>query len=72
MYCYKPRTFMLALGEHLWIGLTDVEEEGVWRLITTGDVTDYVYFRSGQPNNWGGREHCVIIRHSLRGWNDKD
>ena len=23
---------MLALGEHLWIGLTDVEEEGFMRL----------------------------------------
>ena len=58
------------LSKNLWIGITDIEVEDVWRFVTTDEVIGFDDFGSGQPSNSFGREHCVIIRHNKLDWND--
>jgi hypothetical protein len=61
-----------GLGES-WVGLTDLEEEGVWRWLD-GTLWDGAAggFVDGEPTNWEGREHCVhmFAWAGERPWND--
>ncbi len=56
-----------------WIGLTDLDEEGVWRWLD-GSLWDGAVggFVDGEPTNWEGREHCVHMFPwaGSRPWND--
>ena len=58
-----------ALGARFLIGITDVQEEGIWRYASNGDVMDFVDFVGSNNND---DEHCVVIRHQSTGsfWND--
>ncbi|XP_062382776.1 ladderlectin-like [Sardina pilchardus] len=50
-----------------WIGGTDAAQEGVW-FWSDGSRFDYTHWKSGEPNNSGGNEHCV---HTVgEYWND--
>ncbi|MFN9534330.1 MAG: C-type lectin domain-containing protein, partial [Pseudanabaena sp.] len=42
-------------GTGYYIGLTDKEEEGVWKWIS-GEPATYINWESGEPNNWNGNE----------------
>ena len=44
-----------------WIGLTDRESEGDWRLASNGLKPVYENWHRGQPNNFGGNEDCAMI-----------
>ncbi|XP_062993840.1 C-type lectin LmsL-like [Elgaria multicarinata webbii] len=63
-------TYQRKLSE-VWIGLHDVRESKRWRW---ADESTYNYkaWMSQQPDNYGGREHCVELRHStgFKEWND--
>lgn len=50
-----------------WIGYNDVTKEGtfVWP-----EVSSYVNWRAGEPNNTGGNEDCTVAYGSASGWND--
>jgi len=53
----------------LWIGATDVGEEGVWRWLD-GTEFNYQNWGTGGPDNSGGREHNAAIWNSDGRWND--
>ncbi len=51
----------------LWIGLTDLDQEGVW-VWADGSTPDYLNWNGGEPNN-AGNEDCVQLYPS-GAWND--
>ena len=67
----------LAGLERVWLGITDREQEGVFQGADGRPVTgnEGQVWSPGQPDNAGGREHCVEIRNEPPGfkfaeWND--
>uniref|UniRef100_A0A3B5LWS2 Collectin-12 n=1 Tax=Xiphophorus couchianus TaxID=32473 RepID=A0A3B5LWS2_9TELE len=55
-----------------WIGLTDWEEENVWRWVD-GTIPAFTSWKPGQPDNWGhshesGEDCAGLIHEGL--WND--
>ena len=47
---------------NFWIGLTDLENEGDWRLVSNGKEASYLNWGLNQPDNTGGNENCARIR----------
>ena len=43
----------------LWIGLTDSEEEGVWKWASSGNIATYFSWGKGEPSNKG--HNCVRL-----------
>ena len=58
----------LASYEINWLGMSDSQEEGVWK---ADDETDIIWFnwRQGEPNNAFGGEHGVMMDKNGK-WND--
>ena len=69
--------------KYFWIGLTDKNKEGTWKLASNGENATYLkwdesYGRNPEPNNYNGNEDCAHIRsggcrvwdHSA--WADQD
>ena len=52
-----------------WLGVTDAETEGEWRLASNGLVPQYLNFAPGEPNDSEGNEDCAICADGT-GWND--
>ncbi|XP_078146310.1 ladderlectin-like [Centroberyx gerrardi] len=52
-----------------WIGGSDNAQENLW-LWSDGSKFDFFYW-TNQPDNYGGREHCVEMSdEGEKGWND--
>ena len=71
----KTKNFAFSGAKNIsyWIGLSDLGHEGTFKWassnITLAEITDWNY---GQPDNWKGIEHCVVIRKSYGyKWNDQ-
>ncbi|XP_073319717.1 lactose-binding lectin l-2-like [Pagrus major] len=63
------KNFDHAEGQTL-IGLSDIHKEGRW-MWSDGSVVDFVYWKEGQPSNFGGNEHCAHTNFGTsRKWND--
>ena len=65
----------LIPNENIWIGINDIDQEGVFVAVDGSDIT-FTNWDSGEPNSFEGNEDAVIIRvgHSKRqkAWNDFD
>ncbi|XP_056148986.1 collectin-12 isoform X1 [Lampris incognitus] len=57
---------------YFWMGLTDIEEENVWKWVD-GTIPTYTKWKPGQPDNWAhGHEEgedCAGLIHEAN-WND--
>ncbi|XP_041377543.1 perlucin-like [Gigantopelta aegis] len=53
----------------LFIGLTDEDHEDhfVWE---NGNTANFTNWRTGQPNNYDGSQHCVLLIAKRAKWND--
>ena len=52
-----------------WIGMTDLDEEGTWKLASSDKKASYLNWASNrgsnpEPNNWKWNEHCAHLRTS--------
>ncbi|XP_070552324.1 lactadherin-like isoform X2 [Ptychodera flava] len=56
---------------NLWLGATDAKHEGKWTWEDGTQVT-YTNWAPGQPDNTGGREHCLhLCKDWDLKWNDR-
>ena len=64
------------LQGNVYIGLTDIEEEGVWRWESSGKILPMVvpsFWKKGNPDNHQSKEHCAHLNgigKPLLGFND--
>ncbi|KAJ8033872.1 C-type mannose receptor 2 [Holothuria leucospilota] len=64
--------FLKSLSEsshNFWIGLSDLEEEGVWRWLDT-TTANYSNWSQHEPNNWQTVQHCAISNMADGQWDD--
>ena len=56
---------------NFWLGLTDLGNEGDWRLASNGEKPEYENWHLGQPNNGGENQNCARLRIGpLPEWKD--
>ena len=61
-----------------WIGLTDANKEGTWKLASNGTTATFLNWNSRQPDNYDGNEDCAHLRTGgcpdwiLNDWADLD
>ncbi|XP_073685354.1 uncharacterized protein [Garra rufa] len=56
----------MSIGNYVWIGLTDIDEEGKWKWVDSSTPTSR-FWRYGEPNGHRG-ENCVVSYASE--WSD--
>uniref|UniRef100_A0A8C6UDA8 C-type lectin domain-containing protein n=1 Tax=Neogobius melanostomus TaxID=47308 RepID=A0A8C6UDA8_9GOBI len=54
-----------------WIGLSDLDQEGVWRWVD-GSLLKISFWDPGEPNNYESSEHCgsLFSDDRIQNWND--
>ncbi|XP_051749100.1 uncharacterized protein LOC127512338 [Ctenopharyngodon idella] len=69
----KQRHISSFITEPVWIGLTDIENEGTWKWVDNSPLNRGFWF-TGEPNSFHGtNEDCVELmptRDNVNNWND--
>ena len=58
----------LIPDDHIWIGIDDIDEEGVFVAVDGSDIT-YTNWNSDEPNDSRNNENAVIIQN--RAWSNR-
>ena len=68
------KKIMLNLRNVTYIHLraTDIDTEGHWIDMATGEKVLYTHWKPGQPDNWGGIMHNAIIDRNGNWIDEKD
>ena len=53
-----------------WLAGNDIDVEGDWRWVTSGQVVSFNNWMGGRPNNAGGNQHCMSYTHPHGKWRD--
>ena len=73
MYVFYSNSELLEMqpyAPHIYLGADDIEEEGKFVWVSTGQPLSYVNWSPSEPNNGGrfaGNEDCVSLE-SYGGW----
>ena len=55
---------------YAWLGGTDEEVEGTWKWVT-GETWSYTNWRAGQPDNYQGIQHYLVLNYNSKEiWDD--
>ncbi|XP_077057453.1 uncharacterized protein LOC143710386 isoform X1 [Siphateles boraxobius] len=68
----KQRFISSFIKESLWIGLSDIENEGNMKWVDNSPLNQG-FWESNEPNNLNGNEDCIELnpaKPSLKNWND--
>ncbi|XP_064485332.1 collectin-11-like [Ornithodoros turicata] len=61
----------VAKVRNAYIGLTDVEQEGVWRWLNGDRLKTKQFWKPGAPDNHNDLEHCAQLGNEIDfGWDD--
>jgi len=55
-----------------WIGLNDMDTEGQFKWTDGQELGEFTKWASGEPNDHGNGEDCVVLENKLKGWNDRN
>ncbi|XP_076874359.1 uncharacterized protein LOC143523915 [Brachyhypopomus gauderio] len=63
--------FEMVSNTRAWIGLTDMNTEGIWKWVDGSSPPNTGFWAEGEPNN-RGEEDCgeIVMRTHMKGWND--
>ncbi|XP_060598528.1 perlucin-like protein isoform X2 [Ruditapes philippinarum] len=50
---------------HYWIGMTDIETEGLWKISGTNNIVPFTDWKGTEPQNHGGNEDCALFYSTL-------
>ncbi|XP_056128035.1 C-type lectin domain family 4 member E-like [Rhinichthys klamathensis goyatoka] len=67
----KQRHLTSFIKESVWIGLSDIENEGIMKWVDNSTLKQGFWYEE-EPNNAGGGEDCVELMpsDSIQNWND--
>ncbi|XP_027138317.1 C-type lectin domain family 4 member M-like isoform X2 [Larimichthys crocea] len=72
----EEQAFITSLQKHVWIGLTDREEQDTWRWVDGSVLNSTGFWSQDQPSKTfeGKPEDCVAISSSTQvgSWNDEN
>ena len=51
----------------VWIGGNDLDKEGIWKWVGSGDPVPYSGWYCGEPNNRKGNQNCMVISIGYKG-----
>ncbi|XP_049328349.1 C-type lectin domain family 4 member M-like [Astyanax mexicanus] len=68
----EEQEFIKRENKYVWIGLSDADEEGVWKWVDGSPLTTK-YWNTGEPNDYAKAEDCAVFKDgkdTLETWND--
>ncbi|XP_067298662.1 CD209 antigen-like protein D isoform X2 [Pseudorasbora parva] len=69
----KQRFITSLAKESVWIGLSDIENEGIMKWVDNSPLKQGFWAKSEPNNYYGGDEDCIELdpdKHTLNNWSD--